>query len=95
MTSSVRNDSALSSAEAEIARLRAQVVRLESQLAETEEWANRIVVEAQAKTYWLDRWGIDVNALMRRPAAHYVRATARRVRSVYRLSLRWKRRVVS
>jgi len=52
--------------EEEIARLRERVASLEAQLLETEAWANRVVAEAQDKTYWLDRWHLDLNALMRR-----------------------------
>jgi hypothetical protein len=52
--------------EDEIARLRERVASLEAQLLETEAWANRVVAEAQDKTYWLDRWHLDLNAVMRR-----------------------------
>ena len=65
------------------------------QLAETEAWANRTVVAAQEKTYWLDRWGVDLNALMARPAADRARALARSLRSLYRVALRWRRRITS
>jgi hypothetical protein len=95
MSSSLSTDTDMGSAEDEIARLRAQVAQLERELAETEAWANRTVVQAQAKTYWLDRWGIDLNALMQRPAADHARAWARRVRSLYRLAVRLRRRVGS
>lgn len=70
--------------EAEIARLRAQVAELERQLVDVEAWAARAVAEAQAKTYWLDRWHVDLNRLMRRPGAFRVRALARGGRSLYR-----------
>ena len=79
----------------EVSRLRADVARLERQLAETEAWANRTVVAAQEKTYWLDRWGVDLNALMARPAADRARASARSLRSLYRVALRWWRRITS
>jgi hypothetical protein len=95
MSSTVRDDTGPGSAEEEVTRLRADVSRLEVQLAETEAWANRAVAEAQAKTYWLDRWGVDLNALMEQPAADRARAWARRLRSVYRLAVAWKRRLVS
>jgi citrate lyase beta subunit len=58
----------------EIARLRERVASLEAQLLETEAWANRVVAEAQDKTYWLDRWHLDLNALMRRRGADRARA---------------------
>lgn len=79
----------------ELARLHAEVDRLERELAETEAWANRVVVAAQEKTYWLDRWGVDLNALMARPAADRLRAGARSLRGVYRAALSWRRRIVS
>lgn len=95
MSSSVSSSSDVGSAEDEIARLRVELARLERQLAETEAWANRVVVEAQTKTYWLDRWGIDLNALMELPAADRARAWARRLRTLYRLAVRLRRRVGS
>jgi hypothetical protein len=70
--------------EDEIARLRERVARLEAQLLDTEAWANRVVAEAQDKTYWLDRWHLDVNALMRRRGADRVRAFAEASFAVYR-----------
>jgi hypothetical protein len=68
----------------EIEGLRAQVAALEAQLVETEAWANRAVAEAQEKTYWLDRWHVDLNKLMRRESADRLRAAARAVRAVVR-----------
>lgn len=68
----------------EIEALRAQVAALEAQLAETEAWANRAVAEAQEKTYWLDRWHVDLNKLMRRESADRIRAAARALRAVVR-----------
>jgi len=78
--------------QSEIDRLRAQVSALQSQLADLEAWAARAVAEAQQKTYWLDRWHVDLNAIMRHRSADHVRAAARRVRSVYRAVLRYRRR---
>jgi len=74
--------------EDEITRLRERVAGLEAQLLETEAWANRVVVEAQDKAYWLDRWHLDLNALMRRRTAERARALARAVRAGYRTALR-------
>jgi hypothetical protein len=74
--------------ESEIERLRARVAELEDQLAETEAWANRAVAQAQDRTYWLDRWGVDLNALMARPAADRARAVARAIRDVWRAARR-------
>lgn len=82
-------------AAAEIARLRARVAELEARLLEVEEWANRTVAAAQERVYWLDRWHIDLNALMRRRGANQVRAVAIALRAVYRSLLRVKRRLLS
>ncbi|HLI59512.1 MAG TPA: hypothetical protein VKV21_07575 [Solirubrobacteraceae bacterium] len=78
-------------ATAEIVRLRARIDELQARLVETEAWANRAVAEAQDKVYWLDRWHIDLNALMERPGADEFRASIRAVRGVYRFFKRAKR----
>lgn len=69
----------------EVQALRARVAQLEEQLLETEAWAHRTVASAQERVYWLDRWQVDLNAVMRHPAADRVRALLRAGRSVYRL----------
>jgi hypothetical protein len=68
----------------EVEALRARVAMLEAQVAETEAWANRAVAEAQEKTYWLDRWHLDLNAMMRRRSADRARAAARGLRPLVR-----------
>ena len=78
--------------EAEVARLRQRIAVLEAQLIDTEAWANEVVARAQEQTYWLDRWHLDLNALMRRPAADRARAAARALRGVYRALRRLTRR---
>lgn len=81
----------VSESQAELERLRARVAQLEEQLIEVEAWAAQAVAEAQAKTYWLDRWHVDLNALIDRPAAGRLRAAARAVRSVFRAMRRLRR----
>lgn len=54
--------------DAELERLRARVAQLEAELAEQAARTERIVAAAQQRTYWLDRWHVDLNALMRRRA---------------------------
>ena len=76
---------------AENERLRSQMAALQDRLADVEVWAHRAVAEAQEKTYWLDRWHLDLNALMRQPAAGWIRGAARGLRSVYRAA-NWLRR---
>jgi hypothetical protein len=46
--------------------------------------AHAALAEAQDKSYWLDRWRIDLNALMRRRGASEFRAGVRALRAVYR-----------
>jgi hypothetical protein len=85
----------LSEATSEVARLRAHVSGLEAELSEVRAWADEVIAEAQARTYWLDRWHLDLNAVMRRRSADRIRALARAVRGVYRLALRMKWRYLS
>lgn len=77
-------------ANAELERLRGRVDALETELVELQAWANEVVAEAQARTYWLDRWHLDLNELMRRPSADRIRAAARGLRGIYRALLRLK-----
>lgn len=80
---------------AENARLRERVAALESELVEVQARANAVVAEWQERVYWLDRWHVDLNALMERPGASEFRASLRAVRSVVRLFKRLKRRLGS
>jgi hypothetical protein len=68
--------------QAEVERLRAQVNALELELVEVQSRANVSVAEWQERAYWLDRWHLDLNALMRRPGASQLRAALRAFRSV-------------
>jgi hypothetical protein len=77
-------------ANTEIEHLRARVAALEEELIEVKAWANREAAEAQARTYWLDRWHLDLNAVMERRSAERARALARAMRSVIRLLRRLK-----
>jgi hypothetical protein len=47
--------------------------------------ANAAVAAAQDRSYWLDRWHVDLNAVMRRRGASELRAAVRALRAVYRL----------
>ena len=76
----------------EIERLQARITALETELIKVQARANQVVAEAQDKTYWLDRWHLDLNALMRRRSAERARAVARALRSVVRSLRRAKRR---
>ncbi len=74
----------------EVEQLRALVAQLERENVELAARANAAVAAAQDRAYWLDRWHLDLNALMRRPAAGRVRAVLRVLRTPYR----WVARVL-
>jgi hypothetical protein len=75
---------------AELETLRARVAQLERQAAA----ANAAVAAAQERVYWLDRWHLDLNALMARPGAAEFRTAIRLARGVLRTVRRAKRRIV-
>jgi len=80
--------------QAEIERLRARVAALEAELLEHAARTERIVAQAQERTYWLDRWHLDLNALMRRPGAAQGRALLRFVRFFVRAGKKVRRTLV-
>jgi hypothetical protein len=77
--------------QAEIERLRARVAALEAELVEQAARSERIVAAAQERTYWLDRWQLDLNALMRKPGAAQFRALLRAARWFVRGAKKAKR----
>jgi len=79
--------------QAEIERLRARIAALEAELVEQAARTERIVAEAQERAYWLDRWHLDLNALMRKPGAAEARWLFRAFRAVVRRLKTLKRRV--
>jgi hypothetical protein len=83
-TTDVNNGSSLTETQAENERLRARVSSLEAELVEIQDRANTAVAEWQERAYWLDRWHLDLNALMRRPGAAQLRGALRGVRAVTR-----------
>jgi hypothetical protein len=76
----------------ELERLRARVAALESELLDVQAKANAAVAAAQERAYWLERWHVDLNALMRKPGAAQFRAGLRAIRWVGRTARRFKRR---
>jgi hypothetical protein len=78
---------------AEIEALRARVEALERENADLAARANAAIAAAQDRVYWLDRWGVDLNALMRRRGASEFRAVIRAVRAVVRHAKRLTRRI--
>jgi hypothetical protein len=85
----VRRD--FDSAEDELGLLRARVAELETQLLEVEARANRAVVEAQEKTYWLDRWRINLNEIMEWDSIQHMRVAGEQARAAYRALTRGRR----
>lgn len=55
--------------------------------------AHAALAAAQDRGYWLERWNLDLNALMRRPAARRLRALLRWVRELRRGQLAVQRYV--
>jgi hypothetical protein len=80
--------------QAENERLRARVASLETELVETQARTDAVVGEWQERAYWLDRWHLDLNALMRRPGASELREVLRAVRAVAWRLKRLKRRLL-
>jgi hypothetical protein len=78
----------------EIERLRARVAALEQELFEVQAQANAAVARWQERAYWLERWHLDLNALMRRRGASEFRALLRALRSVKRALVRVKRSIL-
>lgn len=76
----------------EIEALRARIAALEEELATVTARANAAVAAAQDRAYWLDRWHLDLNALMRRRGAAEFRALLRAARAVVRVFKRLLRR---
>jgi hypothetical protein len=79
--------------DSEVARLRAQVAALEQELVDQAARANDAVADAQERTYWLDRWNLDLNALMQRRGAAELRGAVRVARTGVRAAKRARRRL--
>jgi hypothetical protein len=75
---------------AEIAYLNERIHKLEAERLEHDRRANAAIAAAQERAYWLDRWHLDLNAVMTRPGADRARAAARSVRG----PVRWLRLLV-
>lgn len=82
------------SRDAEVAALQARVAALEAELAVQAQRTARVVAEAQEKLYWLERWQIDLDAVMAKPGAVPALEALKRVRSLARQLKRLKRRVL-
>lgn len=78
----------------EVERLRARVAELEAQLAAQAKATNDIVSRSQEKLYWLERWQIDLDTVMRKDGAEELLNVVKRLRVVVRAVRRTKRRVL-
>jgi len=76
------------SPDAENRELRARLTALEEEHLEEMRRAHAAIAAARERAYWLDRWHVDLNAVMARPVADRVRASARGVRAVVRRARR-------
>lgn len=79
---------------AELEALRVRVAELERERAEQFAAANAAIAAAQERTYWLDRWHLDLNALMRRRGAAEFRGAVRIARGAVRGVRLVKRRLL-
>jgi hypothetical protein len=66
-----------SDAQRELEALRARIAELEHELEERTASANAAVAAAQDRIFWLDRFRIDLNSLMRRSGPRTVWAAVR------------------
>jgi hypothetical protein len=69
---------------AELEALRARVAALEAERQDEAARAAAAVAAAQERTYWLERWHLDLNALMAKRGAAEARAAVRAARAPVR-----------
>ena len=77
----------------EAAALRRQIAGLEDEQAERLAAAHAALAQAQDRYYWLDRWGVDLNTVMRRKGAQRIRLALRVARAGARVAIEVKRRL--
>ncbi|HVW19323.1 MAG TPA: FAD-binding protein [Solirubrobacteraceae bacterium] len=80
-------------AETEVERLRARVAELEAELAAQAQATVALLSQAQERLYWLERWGVDLDRVMRHRAARWTLASLRAVRRAGWRLKRARRRV--
>jgi hypothetical protein len=64
--------------------LRRRLAAAEQELAARTAEANAAVAAAQDRSYWLDRWHLDLNAFMRTPAGRVLESALEALRAVNR-----------
>ena len=79
---------------AELEALRARVAALEAERQEEAARAAAAVAAVQERAYWLDRWHLDLNALMAKPGAAEARTAVRAARVPVRQLRLLKRRLL-
>jgi len=79
---------------AELFALRARVADLERERAEQFAKAAAAIAAAQERAYWLDRWHLDLNALMATRRGAQFRALMRAGRAPIRRARMAKRRLL-
>jgi len=79
---------------AELEALRTRVTELERERSEQIAAANAAVARTQERVYWLDRWHLDLNALMAKPGAAEFRGAIRIARGAIRTVRRAKRKLL-
>ncbi len=68
----------------EVLALRARVSALEAQLAQQARATNSLVARSQEKLYWLERWQVDLDSVMRKPGAEQALGAAKGLRRIVR-----------
>ena len=68
----------------EVQALRERVAQLERELAAQSARTNRLIAQAQERTYWLDRLGLDLDRVMAKPAVWRAYRLAGRTRHLLR-----------
>ena len=76
----------------DVEALRARIAALEHELAERTERAGAAVAAAEERAYWLDRWHIDLNAVMEHRIALRAHDAARALGRAKRLAGRARAR---
>lgn len=80
--------------EEELAALRARVAELEDELAQQAQTTAAALAQAQEKLYWLERWHIDLDRVMRKPGAVQALDALRGARRIAWALRRFKRRLL-
>ncbi|HEX3279173.1 MAG TPA: hypothetical protein VHR40_11690 [Thermoleophilaceae bacterium] len=68
----------------EVAELRRRLDAAEREQTTRAAEANAAIAAAQDRSYWLDRWRLDLNGVMRTPAGRALNAALELLRSVFR-----------